>query len=111
MSPPSGQQLARFCHQFLTDNKAEEIITINLRHTFPLADFMLIASGGSARHTVALAQNLIASLGQTYRLKPLSLTGLELGEWVLLDLNDVVVHIFQPITRDYYQLEKRWIDS
>ncbi|MDI9313176.1 MAG: ribosome silencing factor [Hydrotalea sp.] len=99
------------CLTFLSDNKAEDIITINVEQKFPLADYMVIVTGTSARHVVSLAQNLSDKIRLEHGVKTLSLTGEAQGEWLLLDLGDIIIHLFQPTAREYYQLEKRWADN
>ena len=99
------------CVAFLNDNKAEDVITINVEKRFPLADYMIIVTGTSARHVVALAQNLSDHLWAQHRVKTLSLTGATQGEWLLLDVGDIIVHLFQKTAREYYKLEKRWTDN
>lgn len=91
----------------LDDDKAEDVLSIDLRGKSSIADFMVIASGRSKRHVVAMADKLIE------RLKPLSgekprAEGLEQGDWALIDGGDVVVHIFRPEVREFYALEKMW---
>lgn len=91
----------------LDDSKAQDVITIDLRGRSPLADYMVIASGGSQRHVSALADHLLYSLkdcnkGQT------RVEGLSECDWVLIDLGDIIVHLFRPETREFYNLEKMW---
>ena len=94
----------------LDDSKAEDVITIDLRGRSPLADYMVIASGGSQRHVSALADHLLYAMkdcnkGQT------RVEGLSECDWVLIDLGDIVVHLFRPETREFYNLEKMWNTS
>ncbi|MGI9461740.1 MAG: ribosome silencing factor [Alphaproteobacteria bacterium] len=110
-STPDASLVAKFCKEFLDDNKADDIIVINVEKKFPLADYIIIATGNSARHVISLAQNLRTQTLSQCGVKSLSLIGIEQGDWLLIDLGDVVVHIFQKATRDYYQLEKRWFDN
>ena len=91
----------------LDDSKAEDVVTIDLRGRSPLADYMVIASGGSQRHVSALADHLLYALkdcnkGQT------RVEGLSECDWVLIDLGDIIVHLFRPETREFYNLEKMW---
>jgi ribosome-associated protein len=91
----------------LEDDKAEEIVTIDLRGRSSMADAMVIASGRSTRQVTAIAQKLLdrlkQRLGYTARTE-----GMEAGDWVLIDAGDVVVHVFRPEVRQFYQLEKMW---
>ncbi|CAM1638268.1 ribosome silencing factor [Bartonella apihabitans] len=94
----------------LDDSKAEDVVTIDLRGRSPLADYMVIASGGSQRHVSALAYHLLYAMkdcnkGQT------RVEGLSECDWVLIDLGDIIVHLFRPETREFYNLEKMWNTS
>jgi ribosome-associated protein len=91
----------------LDDGKAEEIATIDLQGKSDIADFMLIATGRSQRQVMALAQRLTEGLKEA-GCKKVAVEGLRNGEWVLVDAGDVVVHLFRPETRTYYNLEKMW---
>ena len=94
----------------LDDDKAEEIVTIDLRGRSAMADHMVIASGRNARlvATIAekLAQRLKDATGRTARIE-----GKDTGDWVLIDTDDVVVHVFRPEVREFYQLEKMWMPT
>lgn len=94
----------------LEDDKAEDIVTIDLRGRSSMADHMVICSGRSARQVAAIAEKLHERLkeatGHSARIE-----GKETGDWVLLDADDVVVHIFRPEVRDFYQLEKMWLPA
>jgi nicotinate (nicotinamide) nucleotide adenylyltransferase/ribosome silencing factor RsfS/YbeB/iojap len=89
----------------LDDGKAEEIVTIDLAGKTTIADFMVIASGRSARQVAALTEHLEEALSSQVRL---SIEGKEQGDWVLIDASDVIVHLFRPEIRTYYNLEKMW---
>lgn len=94
----------------LENDKAEDVIPIPLTGKSEMADFMVIASGRSTRQVISLSEKLVdrvkAEIGQTCRME-----GKETGDWVLIDCGDVVVHIFRPEVRDFYQLEKMWMPS
>jgi len=91
----------------LEDSKAEDITVIELDPAAALADAMVIASGRSARHVAAVAERLLEDLRKIgYR--HVEVEGLDNAEWVLVDLGDVIVHIFQPAVRELYNLEKLW---
>lgn len=99
--------LVDFITTSIDDSKGEEIVTIDLEGKTAIADAMIIASGRSRRHVAAIADTLIKQLKeQGY--KGLKTEGQNVGEWVLLDAGDVIVHIFQPEIRDFYNLEKMW---
>ncbi|MCA0203776.1 ribosome silencing factor [Pararhodobacter sp.] len=93
--------------QSLDDDKAEEIVTIDLRGRSSVADYMVICSGRSSRQVAAIAEKLLERLKAAYRITARS-EGKETGDWVLLDTGDVVVHIFRPEVREFYQLERMW---
>lgn len=99
--------LVDFITECLDDSKGEEIVTIDLAGKTAIADAMIIASGRSRRHVGALADRLIKQLKEKGH-KGLKIEGQNVGEWVLLDAGDVIVHIFQPEIREFYNLEKMW---
>lgn len=91
----------------LDDDKAENIVTINLEGRSALCDAAVIASGRSSRHVAAMAEHLARRLKETgYGTRPIS--GQGQGDWVLVDAGDVIVHLFRPEVRDYYDLEGMW---
>jgi ribosome-associated protein len=91
----------------LDELKAVNIETMDVKHLTSITDIMIIASGTSNRQVKALTDKVIESV-KANGIKPLGVEGQDQGEWVLVDLGDVVVHIMHPTTRDYYQLEKLW---
>lgn len=91
----------------LEDGKAEEIVTLDLRGKTSIADHMVIASGRSQRQVIALADHLVQAL-KAAGVRRVSVEGLPHGEWVLIDAGDVLVQIFRPEVRSYYNLEKMW---
>jgi ribosome-associated protein len=93
--------------QSLDDDKAEDVVQINLRGRSAMADYMVICSGRSSRQVAAIAEKLLIRLKDEFRLTARS-EGKETGDWVLLDTGDVVVHIFRPEVREFYQLERLW---
>jgi ribosome-associated protein len=91
----------------LDDDKAENIVTIDLEGRSALCDAAVIASGRSSRHVGAMAEHLARRLKESgYGTRPVS--GQGQGDWVLVDAGDVIVHIFRPEVRDYYDLEGMW---
>jgi len=91
----------------LEDSKAENIVSIDIQGKSVLGDYMVVASGRSHRHVSAVADNLLkalkdAGLGQA------RVEGLAGADWVLIDSGDVIVHVFRPEVRDFYNLEKMW---
>lgn len=91
----------------LEDAKAEDIVTISLAGKTDIADFMIVASGRSQRHVAATAERLIEQL-KKHGFPPLSVEGVGLCDWVLVDAGDVIVHLFRPEVRAFYSLEKMW---
>ena len=91
----------------MDDDKAEDIISIDLAGKSSIADYMVIATGRSSRQLNAMAQHLDEKLTKL-GVKKVSIEGLTQGEWVLLDGGDVVVHLFKPEIRSFYNLEKMW---
>ena len=91
----------------LDSDKAEDVVQIDLRGKTTLADYMVICTGRSSRQVAAIAEHLTDKLKQEYGV--LSKTeGKETGDWVLIDTGDVIVHVFRPEVREFYQLEKMW---
>jgi len=102
-----NEQLVKIVISALEEVKAKDIITIDVREKTSITDFMIIASGGSARQVKALAENMLEKVKEQ-GVKPVGNEGLDTGEWALLDLNDVVVHVMQEETRAHYDLERLW---
>jgi ribosome-associated protein len=91
----------------LEDLKAVDLVVIDVRGKTSVSDYMVIASGTSDRHVKSMANNVIVEAKKA-GINPLGIEGDKVGEWVLVDLADVIVHIMLPQTRDFYQLEKLW---
>jgi ribosome-associated protein len=103
----SAPALLALIEKTLDDGKAENITVIELIGKSSIADYMVIASGRSQRQVVALAENLHEKLDAACPY-PVSVEGLPQGDWVLIDAGDIIVHIFRPEVRAYYNLEKMW---
>jgi ribosome-associated protein len=99
--------LLKIVEKSLDADKAEDIISIDLAGKSSIADYMVIATGRSNRQLASMAQHLDEKLTKT-GIKKVSIEGLTQGEWVLLDGGDVIVHLFKPDTRRFYNLEKMW---
>jgi ribosome-associated protein len=108
MDEISSKRLLSLVLSSLNQDGAEEIVEIDLAGRSSVADYMVIASGRSTRHVAALSENLVERLkhdaGVLSRVE-----GKEAADWVLIDTGDVIVHIFRPEVRDFYQLEKMWL--
>lgn len=94
-------------HASLVDAKAEDIVAVDLDGKSPIADHMVIASGRSSRHVGAVADKLLQAL-KAEASGPIRVEGLAQADWVLIDAGDVIVHIFRPEVRSFYNLEKLW---
>jgi len=104
---PNSDELNELIIHSLDADKAEDIITIDLAEKSTIADYMIVASGRSSRQVSATADHLLR------RLKELGfgncqVEGLPQGDWVLIDAGDVIVHLFRPEVREFYNLEKMW---
>ena len=105
-SAPRSELLTRILAS-LDDDKAENVVTVNLEGRSALCDAAVIASGRSSRHVAAMAEHLGRRLKEAgYGTRPVS--GAAQGDWVLVDAGDVIVHLFRPEVRDYYDLEGMW---
>lgn len=87
--------------------KAENVQTFNVTEMTSVTDYMIVSSGTSNRHVRSIAAHVLEGLREE-GIRPLGSEGEEHGEWVLIDYGDVVLHVMQPQTRDFYQLEKLW---
>jgi ribosome-associated protein len=108
-APEASQKLLELVLKSLDNDKAENIVSIDMTGKSPMADFMVIASGRSNRHVSAIAEHLSEELkkhGITGRAE-----GLPQGDWVLVDAMDIIVHVFRPEVRAFYNLEKMWGDG
>lgn len=91
----------------LEDSKAENIVSIDIQGKSSLGDYMVVASGRSHRHVAAVAEHLLKALKDA-GLGNARVEGLPAADWVLIDTGDVIVHIFRPEVREFYNLEKMW---
>ncbi len=90
----------------LDDNKAEDVVVLDLKGKTSIAEYMVIASGTSQRHVASLAEKVHENLKKAGFIS--SMEGEDKADWVLIDAFDVIVHIFKPEVRDFYSLEKMW---
>jgi ribosome-associated protein len=100
-------ELARLVEKQLDDDKAENILSIPLAGKSPMADAMIVASGRSARHVSALADHVARKLKDA-GVSQVRVEGLPNADWVLIDAGDLIVHIFRPEVREFYNLERIW---
>lgn len=103
----SSERLAQEMETALDDTKAFDIRVLDVRALTTVTDFMVIASGRSDRQVKAMAGHVVER-AKALGVRPLGVEGERAGEWVLIDLGDVIVHAMQAHTRDFYQLEKLW---
>jgi len=99
--------LADFIVEKIDDMKGRDITSINVAEKSDFADYMIIASGNSTRHVKSIAQNVTTEC-RAQGIEPLGVEGVDIGEWSLVDLGDIVVHIMTDEMRDKYQLEQLW---
>jgi len=100
-------QLKNEIESILSDNKATEITSINLKNKTTIADFMIVASGNSSRHIQALSEILLDQL-EKKGINNCRLEGKNSNEWKLIDAKDIIIHIFLPEKRQFYNLERMW---
>ena len=100
-------ELKKVVENILSDNKALEITSINLKDKTSIADFMIIASGNSSRHIQALSEILLEELKKK-GIDNCRLEGRDSADWKLIDAIDIIIHIFHPEKRKFYDLEKMW---
>lgn len=105
-----GDQLLATILKSLDDDKAEDVVQIDLRGKSEIGDHMIIASGRSSRQVSSMASKLVDRVKQDYRISS-KVEGKDVGDWVLIDTGDVIVHIFRPEVREFYQLEKMWLSD
>ena len=96
--------------KILDNNKAQNIISINLKNKSYIADFMIVASGTSSRHLQSLSEILVSEL-KKLGLHNCRIEGKDSNDWKLVDAYDVIVHIFHPEKREFYDLEKMWSEE
>ena len=109
LSPLEAEKILDLVTSSLNTDKAENIQTIPLHGKSSMADYMVIASGSSSRHVTAMAEHIEFKLKQA-GVNLLGLEGMRQADWVLLDANDVIVHLFRPEVRDFYGLERMWLN-
>ena len=106
----AAEEACRQRRELAEDKKAAEIVLLDLTPLTTIADYFVIASGGSERQLDAIADGIISAL-RDEKLKPIGREGTPASHWVLIDFGSVIVHIFTPPERDYYGLEKHWAEA
>ncbi|SDH56219.1 ribosome-associated protein [Pseudomonas flavescens] len=102
-----SEDLVKVAIAALEEIKAQDIITIDVREKTSITDYMVIASGTSSRHVKSLVDNVLEKTKEQ-GVRPIGSEGLDSGEWALLDLGDIVVHVMLPTARQFYDLERLW---
>ncbi|MEL6266435.1 MAG: ribosome silencing factor [Pseudomonadota bacterium] len=106
-TPTGGRALLELVVSSLDQDSAQDVVDIDLAGKSDMADFMVVASGRSSRHVAALSEKLVERLKHDAALLP-RVEGREAADWVLIDAGDVIIHLFRPEVREYYQIEKMW---
>ena len=102
-----SEEVLKLAQESLEDLKAKEVSVLDVRGLTSVADYLVIASGTSDRHVSSLADNVVRSAKEAGH-APMGIEGQTAGEWVLIDLQDVIVHVMQPRVREFYKLEDLW---
>ena len=110
LSLPNADQILDLITSSLDADKAKNILTIPLQGKSSMADYMVIASGTSSRQVASMAEHIEFKLKRA-GVSLLGLEGMRQADWVLLDANDVIVHLFRPEVRDFYRLERMWMNA
>ena len=108
-APPSSESLKETITLSLDEDKAQKVVVIDLKGKTAIADYMIVASGTSQRQVSTMAEHLREKL-KSIGIKSVSVEGMSHGDWVLIDGGDVIVHLFRPEIREFYDLEKLWGD-
>ena len=106
-APPDSEELLDAITTSLEDHLAEDMVVVELKGKSSIADYMVIASGRANRQVIAMAEHL-AQLLKGRGLVGITPEGLQRGDWVLIDAGDVIVHLFRPEVREFYNVEKMW---
>ena len=94
----------------IEDAKGQDVCVLDVRRLTTITDFMIIVNGTSDRHVKAIARQVVMDLAE-HGMKPSGVEGAETGEWILVDAGDVIVHVMDRGSRDFYELEKLWSDD
>ena len=106
----TSEEVLQTVLESLDDDKAEEVVQIDLRGRSDVADYMVICSGRSSRQVSSISEKLADRLKEKFKMGA-KMEGRETGDWVLIDGSDVIIHVFRPEVREFYQLEKMWTPS
>jgi ribosome-associated protein len=106
-SRPSANETLRTVLACLEDSKAEDTVSIDLTSKSSIGDYMVVATGRSQRHVASIADRVVKDLHKTGK-SGVRVEGMRQGDWVLIDAGDIIVHVFRPEIRAFYNLEKMW---
>ena len=107
MTPPDGLQKALLCIRAALDKKAQDVVILDVGPLTSIADYLVLCTGRSDRQVQSIAQAIEDALAAEGA-KPISIEGMQRGQWVLLDCVDVIVHVFYQPVREFYDLERLW---
>ncbi|RJG51233.1 ribosome silencing factor [Motilimonas pumila] len=105
-----ADELRSFAIDKIEDMKGRDLVVLDVSSKSNMTDYLIVCSGNSKRHVISIAENVALEAKRAGK-KPLGIEGNDTGEWVLVDLGDVIVHVMQDETRDFYQLEKLWSEE
>lgn len=105
-----AKQMQKLIYGALIDAKAQDIAVLDVRKVADFTDTMMIVSGTSTRHVQSVADKVIDQM-RGHGVRAIGVEGEKIGEWVLIDFGEIVVHVMRPQTRDFYNLEKLWSDG
>ena len=107
----TSEDLARHCAAYAADKHAENVLALDLRGISTFTDFFVICSGSSEPQLKAIASGITDRLREDHQIRPHAIDGHPLSQWVVMDLSDVIVHIFHQSKRELYSLEDLWSDA
>lgn len=107
---PSKEEVTKWVVNAILDGKGKDVAVLDVSETCDFADHFIIASGRSDRQVQGLAQRVLSEL-EAHKVKPLATEGLDRGHWVLIDLEDVIVHVFYEGVRGHYDMESLWLQA
>ena len=105
-----NKELLKLVVSTLKKEKAEEIVEIDLNNRSEIADYMVICSGRSTRQVSSIAEKITDSIKKDFKIVS-KIEGKTQGDWVLIDSGDIIIHVFRPEVREFYQLEKMWVQN
>lgn len=105
---PNGDQVLEFVNAYLDDDKAENVVVVDLEGKTEIADYLVVATGTSQRHVGAMTHHIQRNL-KLEGVQGVAIEGAPQCDWVLIDAGDVIIHLFRPEVRDFYNLEKIWM--